>query len=625
MPAQPTVFKALLLAVLVSPSLAAAQTGPVDHGRFGKWFASAPRGMKLEEEEGSDRFLQNFSRLSLPSRESLFRTYRSVQVNVDRNGLNIVGDAANEPSMAMDPNNRNRLTVGWRQFDNVASNFRQAGNGYSINGGSSWINNTVFTPGQFRSDPVLDADAEGRFYYNSLQGTFFDDVFRSLDGGANWALQGPATGGDKQWMTIDKTSSPGHGHLYQCWSTAGNNYQGRQFSRSTDGGFRWMDPINIPSSPIWGTLDVAKNGDLYLCGLSNPFSFVRSSNAKIKGGTPSFDMVVPVNLGGSIVFGSFLSPAGLTGQAWIATDRSSRKTSGNIYMLCSVGVDPKNPCQVNFVRRTNGRRNWSAPRTNNTDRRGLSAWHWFGAMSVAPNGRIDVCWLDNRANPTLPISALYTSSSFNGGLSWTPNVRISRAFDSTIGFPNQDKIGDYLAIVSDNHGANIVYPATFNGEQDIWYVRVPVIPGNPHNAIAASTYEGLSNGGSAGSLWKVDGNAYSISSAYLKDLGQGAAVLAQYGVDDSPSTLALHLTATSSTLTTGMAWVYNVKTKLYDWLKSFPMPAGTAVDLNLPVTGDASNYIAADGKVKVILRALAPKRNIRPFLLKVELLQLLSG
>src|SRR5205085_12652598 len=49
----------------------------------------------------------------------------SHQVNVDASGMNITGDAANEPSIAVDPTNHNRMVIGWRQFDSVTSNFRQ--------------------------------------------------------------------------------------------------------------------------------------------------------------------------------------------------------------------------------------------------------------------------------------------------------------------------------------------------------------------------------------------------------------------------------------------------------------------------------------------------------------------
>ena len=58
---------------------------------------------------------------------SQFNAFTSFQVNVNASGQNITGDAANEPSIAVDPTNRNKMTIGWRQFNSVTSNFRQAG------------------------------------------------------------------------------------------------------------------------------------------------------------------------------------------------------------------------------------------------------------------------------------------------------------------------------------------------------------------------------------------------------------------------------------------------------------------------------------------------------------------
>jgi hypothetical protein len=49
---------------------------------------------------------------------------------------------------------------------------------------------------------------------------------------------------------------------------------------------------------------------------------------------------------------------------------------------------------------------------------------------------------------------------------------VSPPFNSTIGWPNQNKIGDYYDMVSDEAGASVVYAATFNGEQDVYFVRV---------------------------------------------------------------------------------------------------------------------------------------------------------
>src|SRR5262245_37795856 len=186
----------------------------------------------------------------------------SYQVNVNAAGQNIGGDAANEPSMCIDPTNPNRIAIGWRQFDTTNSNFRQAGYGYSTNGGVDWKFGGTLQTNVFRSDPVMASDAEGRFYYLSLNNpsTFTCDIWRSTNGGASWQLIGPATGGDKEWLTIDTTPGPGHGSIYQDWDTTSPTGT-RDFTVSRDGGLTWSNPVAIPQTPYFGTLDVGPNGE----------------------------------------------------------------------------------------------------------------------------------------------------------------------------------------------------------------------------------------------------------------------------------------------------------------------------------------------------------------------------
>src|SRR5438874_2514912 len=128
----------------------------------------------------------------------------SYQVNVDANGNNIVGDAANECSISVDPTNGSRMAIGWRQFNNVTSNFRQGGYGYTTDGGIHWTFPGVLENNVFRSDPVTNSDETGTFFYLSLRQTFYDDMWRSTDGGQAWTRLtfGDVTGADKQWFTI---------------------------------------------------------------------------------------------------------------------------------------------------------------------------------------------------------------------------------------------------------------------------------------------------------------------------------------------------------------------------------------------------------------------------------------
>src|SRR6266536_1913367 len=87
---------------------------------------------------------------SSPRMISPYGVFISYQVNVDAQGNNIVGDAANEPSISVDPTNTSKMAIGWRQFDSVSSNFRQGGWGYTTDAGVTWTFPGVLEPGVFR-------------------------------------------------------------------------------------------------------------------------------------------------------------------------------------------------------------------------------------------------------------------------------------------------------------------------------------------------------------------------------------------------------------------------------------------------------------------------------------------
>src|SRR5216117_3198027 len=126
-----------------------------------------------------------------PQMISQFGPFVSFQVNVDANGQNILGDAANECPISVDPTDGNKMTIAWRQFNDVNSNFRQGGWGYTTDGGVHWTFPGVLQNGVFRSDPVTNSDEVGQFFYLSLQSNvnqsfFCDDLWRSTNGGQSW-------------------------------------------------------------------------------------------------------------------------------------------------------------------------------------------------------------------------------------------------------------------------------------------------------------------------------------------------------------------------------------------------------------------------------------------------------
>jgi hypothetical protein len=198
----------------------------------------------------------------------------------------------------------------------------------------------------------------------------------------------------------------------------------------------------------------------------------KSSNAKYAGENVEWDFTVSVNLGGDVVgFGGddCPNPGGLLGQTIITMDSSGGPGDGNIYLLCSVdSYTNSDPCDVRFSRSTDGGLTWS-PSVRVNDDVGNNAYQWFGTMSVAPDGRIDVIWLDTRNGLGTVASALYYSYSLDEGVTWSQNEKLSETFNPHIGWPQQSKMGDYFDMYSDEAGAHLAWAATFNGEQDVYY------------------------------------------------------------------------------------------------------------------------------------------------------------
>lgn len=460
--------------------------------------AYPPKKIPQQNEHPTDPFL--YSPREHHPRSPAYRFsspgFSVVQVNVDDNGMNIVNDAANEPSIAFDPNDPNKIAIGWRQFDNIGNSFRQAGFAFSIDAGETWTFPGVIEPGVFRSDPVLRSDRNGNFFYNSLtssSGDYWCNVFKSEDGGANWDLGTFAQGGDKQWMSVDQTDGVGSGNIYAHWTSYYSICQPYNFTRSVDGNLSYEDCSSIPNDPYWGTTFVGPNGDLYICGADwGGFRVAKSSNAKDPTQFVTWDYTSYVSLDGEMsAFAGNQSPnpGGLMGQAIISMDSSGGPGNGYLYLLASVARSSNSdPLDIMFARSTNGGLTWDAPVRVNDDPTTI-AYQWFGTMSVAPDGRIDAVWLDTRDNPFSVNSALYYAYSLDQGQTWSQNVKLSESFNPHAGWPQQNKLGDYFDMYSSETSAHLAWAATFNGEQDVYY------------SVITPDYVGITDPEKNSSLW----------------------------------------------------------------------------------------------------------------------------
>jgi hypothetical protein len=287
----------------------------------------------------------------------------------------------------------------------------------------------------------------------------------------------PAGGGDKNWLNVDQSpGSTGEGNVYTVWrrdfSCCGPNI----FNRSTNQAESFEPPVPIPQNPGLATIAVGPEGEVYVAGVIigqwTSFRVAKSLDARDPLLTPTFT-TVSVNMGGALgFFAGGPNPGGLLGQPWVVVDRSGGSTHGNVYVLCSVDPPGTDPMDVHIVRSTDGGQTWSTPKRVNGDFPGPNAWQWFGTLSIAPNGRLDAVWCDTRESQQVNISRVYHASSTDAGETWSANTPITPSFDSFLGYPQQEKIGDYYHMVSDNVGASLAYSATFTGGQDIYFVRI---------------------------------------------------------------------------------------------------------------------------------------------------------
>ncbi|MBI1824826.1 MAG: exo-alpha-sialidase, partial [Planctomycetes bacterium] len=273
--------------------------------------------------------------------------YTSIQVNVDAYGCNIPGDAANEPSIAIDPTDPKKIVIGWRQFDSVLSDFRQAGWAYSHDAGHTWVFKGSPTFGVEGSDPVLAAGPNGEIYYLSIN---MDEMrfFRSHDGGVSWLPKTIVADGfwDKPWMSVDGTLSPGRGAIY----VAAEDYM----FQSLDGGNGFLETgSNVGLEPTTtvgpdGTFYVLASNVIYRASVpwddSIPIDFdLRRHRLNFALSCPSPTVVISPH--------AQPNPNGSLGQQWIVSDASMPASAYHTYVLIA-GPCPGSLDEDVFVERS---------------------------------------------------------------------------------------------------------------------------------------------------------------------------------------------------------------------------------------------------------------------------------
>lgn len=416
--------------------------------------------------------------------------------------------ANNSPALAADPTTPERMALVHR----VDLPRYGCGIHLSTDGGVTWTPTTVPMPPDvapvcFAPDVVFAADGTLHVLYVTLVGIGNAPggvwLVSSDDHGQSWSAP-TAVAGARSFHVRLAADPEDAQRLYVTWLAAGNTAlfafpepgYPLVVSTSDDAGRSWSDPAVITPPerlrPIAPAPAVGDDGTLHVAYLD-----LRDDRLDYHGGHEGFGGV-PYPGPWELVVARSTDQ----GRTWSETTVDADLVPTQRFLIflppfpslavhgdrLHVGFhdaragDP----DVWLWTSTDGGDGWSAPtRVNDTGGADGTAQH-LPQVDVAPDGRIDVVYLDRRDDPADVLAHVSHQSSFDGGATFGPSIRLTDApFDTRIG-PGSERdltdLGTRIALRSGSERLVAAWVDTGRGtiesaKQDI--VRAVATPGDP--------------------------------------------------------------------------------------------------------------------------------------------------
>jgi PEP-CTERM motif len=353
-----------------------------------------------------------------------------------------------ETSIAINRVNSDLISVGANNIGPGADLFLA----YSTNGGSSWNTSAFQTPAC--CDTWMGADKFGNMYMSFLTAGITTSIARSTDGGASYTTIASIAGAsDHPELAIGPGATAATNNIYLRDSTTGNRIiSGTSSGLGATSGFTTQTGVGTGN---FGSTAVGPGGRTAFTSL-NPAGGVGPTTMTVRydadgtgaGGYVTQSSVVS-NVGGFRFIPAQPSRS-IDTQVDLKYDSSGGANNGNLYMLYTQAANATtNDTDIVFRRSTDNGATFSSEVKLNTD--GGSNSQFFGRLSVdQKTGWLASVWYDARnagaANNKVEV---WGTVSFNGGLTWQPNFKISQGMTSclaaTIG-GDGNECGDYIAL-----------------------------------------------------------------------------------------------------------------------------------------------------------------------------------
>ena len=386
--------------------------------------------------------------------------------------------------------------------------YRQLGIARSTDGGMTWTDSLLrpeFCVLAWQTDPFLTVNSAGDYIFGYLDVADINHADSSSltlvvshDKGLTW--QGPFTvtdtvtlgREDKPFMACDRTGGANDGNIYVLWNRSGLNISALAFSRSVDGAQTFSPVIDLYEaappgcSPAttgnpWPQPLVGADGSVYAF-------FYASAFDTSGGGCTAYPAILVrkstdagVTWGPTKVVHAIVETSLLEGgvgsspyQPVTDADLTAGPHAGNVYVQYRSGkatlpYDSEIYCQ----RSDDTGHTWSDPVRVNDDPLGDDADQFHNWMVCNDEGILVSIWYDQRLSPTREYFDVFAAYSYDGGITWTANHRVtteSSTNDLPPGTHIDGKIAEYngLSCVGDKVVAVWTDTRNVSSGQDVY-------------------------------------------------------------------------------------------------------------------------------------------------------------
>jgi hypothetical protein len=377
-----------------------------------------------------------------------------------------------EPSIAINPRNPNEITAG-----TVLQGYH-----VSTDGGHTWKSSVLKSPYGVYGDPVLQYDQTGRLYYFHLSDynktSHLDRIVCQVSDRPGKFSKGsfPKPNGtkvqDKHWVVIDPKTNV----LYMTW-TQFDAYDSADpkdtsiivFSKSTDRGLSWTDPIRISKyggdcldgdNTVEGAVPaLGPNGEIFVCWTGpRGIMFQRS----IDGGLTwlSEERKLADHVGGWDIQIPGIYRA--NGFPFLMSDMSGGPHNGTLYLNWCDQRNGADNTDVWLIKSTDAGQTWSEPMQVNQDK---DPRHQFlTSMAIDQvRGDLHFVYYDRRRFKDNRTDVVWATST-DGGQTFKEQRISNQPF-----VPNPMVFfGDYLGIAAHNGRIRPIWPRMDNNKITLW-------------------------------------------------------------------------------------------------------------------------------------------------------------